>query len=230
MKTMLQQIVSLVVLAAGMVGCADSSDDNSTNLRFFNAVAGVASVDVLVDSDEYLDGVGYLESTDYLEFDTNPHIFQVTPSNSLTAIDTQRVSLRDDVDYTYIACGNSSEPEAILLEDDTEPAGDGAFKARIINVFKGARGFDVYVTANADGIDDTQPTARRLGFKGTTSYRVARAGTYDIVVRNTTTGTIAATSIGQDFHEENVYSIMLVAEEDDPSRVQVLVLTDRDVS
>lgn len=226
---MLQQIVSLVALVAIMGGCGDGSEDNSTNLRFFNAVVGVGSVDMLVDADEYLEEVAYLESTDYLEFDTDPHIFQVTPSNSLTAIDTQRVALRDDVDYTYIACGNSNEPEAILLKDDTEPAGDGAFKARIVNVFKGARSFDVYVTTNLDDLENSQPTAQRLGFKAASTYRAARAGTYDIAVRNTTTGTIVATLIGQEFQEENVYSIMLVAEEQDPSQVQVLVLTDRNV-
>jgi hypothetical protein len=230
MKHTIMIFLTSLAVSAAVAGCGDNTDDNSTNLRFLNAVVGVGSVDMLVDTDEYLEEVAYLESTEYLEFDTDPHLLQITPSNSLTPIDTQRVSLQDDVDYTYIACGDSSEPDAILLEDDNEPAGDDSFKARIINVFRGARGFDVFITANPDNVDNLQPTARRLGYRAATSYRAARAGIYDIVVRNTTTGTIVATLPGQDFQGENVYSVLLVADEDEPSDVQVLVLADRDVN
>ena len=209
-----------------IVGCAHNNErDDTTNIRFFNAVVGIGDVDMLVDADEYLSDVAYLESSDYLEFDTQPHVLQITPSDALTPIDTNRVSLRDDVDYSYIACGNSREPEAILIEDDTEPAGNNSFKARIVNVFKGPEDFDVYVTQVA--VDDAQPTVKRLGFKATTQYLAARSGIYDIIVKNTNTGKVATIRSGQEFESENVYSIMLVAKESDPTQVQVLVLTDR---
>jgi hypothetical protein len=134
------------------------------------------------------------------------------------------------VDYTYIACGNSTEPEAILLEDDTEPAGDATFKARIINVFRGVRGFDVYVTQNADDIGTLQPTASGLRYKAATRYRAGSAGVYDIVVRNSATGALVARLAGQNFEGENVYSIMLVPAPEQPAQVRVLVLTDRDIN
>jgi hypothetical protein len=217
-----------LVLSLVVAGCATNTDDNSTNLRFVNAVAGIDSVDMLVDSDEYLDNVSYLESTAYLEFDTDPHLFQITPSNSLTPIDTQQATLADDVDYTYIACGDSSEGEAILLEDDNEPAGDDSFKARIINVFKGSRGLDVYIVEASGDVDTRQPTADNLGFKATTRYLAARAGVYDIVVRNNKTGVTVARLAGQEFKGENVYSVLLAAEDGSPLQAQVLVLTDHD--
>ncbi len=227
MRTSLSTLCYVFILAVVAVGCAGNTDDNSTNLRFLNAVVGVGDVDMLVDSDEYLENIAYLESTAYLEFDTQPHLLQITPSNSLTPIDAERVSLQDDVDYTYIACGNSSDPEAILLEDDNEPAGEGSFRARIINVFKGVRGFDVFITTNADDVDGLLPTAEQVGFKAATGYRAGRSGVYDIVVRNSSTQTIEATYRGQEFKAESVYSVILVANLSRPSQVDVLVLTDR---
>jgi hypothetical protein len=226
MKYSFSTICSVLSLALVIVGCADSTDDNSTNLRFLNAVVGVGDVDMLVDSDQYLENISYRESTEYLEFDTQPHIFQITPSNSLTPIDTERVSLQDDVDYTYIACGNSSDPEAILIEDDNEPAGDGSFKARIINVFKGVRGFDVFITTNSAEIGSLLPTVERLGFKAATRYSAGRSGVYDIVVRNSATDKVETIYRGQEFDAESVYSVILVADERQPSQVDVLVLTD----
>jgi hypothetical protein len=223
-------IFSAALLAISFLGCADSSDDNKTNLRFMNAVVGVGDVDLMIDSDQYLENVAYLESTAYLEFDTDPHLFQVTPSNSLTPIDSQLTSLQDDVDYTYIACGTSSEAEAILLRDDNEPGGDASFRARIINVFKKGASFDVYVLANPNNVDLLEPTAKRIGYKAATRYQAGSAGRYDIVVRRSTTKETVATLAGQDFKSESVYSILLVADAADPTKTKVLVLTDRDKS
>lgn len=230
MRHSITTLCSILTLAVVVIGCADTTDDNSTNLRFLNAVVGVGDVDMLVDSDEYLENISYLESTAYLEFDTEPHVLQITPSNSLTPIDAERVSLQDDVDYTYIACGNSSDPEAILLEDNNEPAGDGSFRARVVNVFKGVRGFDVFITTNADDADSLLPTVEQLGFKAASGYRVGRSGVYDIVVRNSSTEKVEAIYRGQEFEAESVYSVILVADERRPSQVGVLVLTDREAN
>jgi hypothetical protein len=221
-------IVRLLAPVVVLAGCADSSNDNSTNLRFLNAVVGLDSVDMLVDNDTYLEGIAYLESTAYLEFDTDPHFFQITPSNSLSPIDTERVSLQDDVDYTYIACGNSSDAEAILLKDDNEPAGDKNFKVRIVNLFKGSRGFDVYITSTPDQIDQLQPTAKQIGFKVASRYGAARSGVYDIVVKSTATGKVATILANQEFKPQDVYSVFLVPEAARPEQVRVLVLTDHD--
>jgi len=223
-------LFSTLFLALSVFGCADSSNDNKTNLRFMNAVVGVGDVDLLLDSDQYLENVAYLESTAYLEFDTDPHLFQVTPSNSLTPIDSQLTSLQDDVDYTYIACGTSSEADAILLRDDNEPGGDSSFRARIINVFKKGSSFDVYVLSNPSNVDVLEPTAKRVSFKAATRYQAGSAGRYDIVVRRSTTKEIVATVAGQEFNSESVYSIVLVPDERDPTETKVLVLTDREKS
>jgi hypothetical protein len=216
-----------LALAVIVLGCADTRDDNKTNLRFMNAVVGVGDVDLLLDSDVYLENVSYLESTAYLEFDTEPHLFQVTPSNSLSPIDSQLTSLQDDVDYTYIACGTSSEAEAILLKDDNEPAGDASFRARIVNVFKKGSSFDVYVLANPSNVDLIAPTAKRVSYKAATKYQAGGSGTYNIIVRRSATNETVATLTNQEFKAESVYSILLVADGNDSTKTNILVLTDR---
>lgn len=209
------------------IGCADNTDDDATNLRFLNAVVGVGAVNMMVDFDEFLEDIQYLESTGYLDFDTDPHVLQITPANALNPIDSQRVALRDDVDYTYIACGDSREPSAILLQDNNEPPGDGNFKTRITNVFKARRGLDVFIASGAQDVDVIQPTAERLGFKATTQYRVGSSGVYDIIVRDSASGEIVATRSGQVFKSAAVYSVILVSDDQDPSMVQIVVLIDR---
>jgi hypothetical protein len=211
----LSYLLSTIFILTVLIGCGDDLNDRSTNLRFVNAVEGVGSVDMTVDSDEYLQDVGYLESTDYLEFDTDPHLLQLTPSNSLTPIDTLQVSLSDDVDSTYFACGDSSEPSAILLQDNNEPAGDASFKARVVNLFKSDLRFDVYVegvnSASAATVNGS-PTVRASGYKSASGYSVGRAGEYVITLTAVGSDKVLARASGQKFVGRGVYSILIVSE------------------
>lgn len=218
-KSLAHSLPLLILIVTTFLGGCGGNDtnDRTTNLRFVNAVEGFASVDMSVDADEYLSDIAYLESTDYLEFDTDPHLLQITPSNSLTPIDTLRVSLADNFDYTYFACGNSADPAAILLQDDNQPAGDTSFRARVVNLFKSELSFDVYVVGVSGGDSGDSglsgaPTVRGSSFKAASGYSVGRAGGYVISVTATGSKQVLARLTGQEFKGRGVYSILLVSE------------------
>ncbi|MFM1848705.1 MAG: hypothetical protein RL417_2179 [Pseudomonadota bacterium] len=214
-------IVVLAVLA--LLGCGGGGeDDGKTNLRFVNAVSGVDAVDLVVDLEIFFEDVQYLESSGYFSFDTEPHIFQITPSNSLTPIDETKTSLSDDVDFTYLAYGSAADAEAMLLKDDnSSPSGD-VFKVRTINVAPSLRSLDVFIVTDPEDVGSVAPTEDGLAYKETPEYRVGGAGTYFVVVADGKTGRLIQTSAGQSFEGGGVYTIIL---SDDPFESEPLSIT-----
>jgi hypothetical protein len=210
-------------------GCSGNGDrDDSTNLRVINTITNIGGIDLTVDYDVYLEDLQYLENTGYMDFDTNPHIFQISPSNSLSPIDITRVSLADDIDYSYIAYGSVSNADAMLLQDDNEPAGDDAFKLRIINVAQTTRSFNVYVGVDRSQLTTANPLARNLRYKAVTPYFGGPGGTYDIIVTDSKTKAIVTILPSQELKGENVYSLLLVREAQQAAGIRQILLADRE--
>lgn len=218
-------LLSALFLSAGCGSNGD--DDNSTNFRFVNAVAGVDSIDLLVDLEIFLEDVAYLESSGYFDFDTEPHIFQITPSNSLTPIDETKTTLSDDVDYTYLAFGTSADAEAMLLKDDNSPPGGGTFKIRTVNVVPAPRPLDVYIVSEPSDIGTVAPTEESISYKQASTYRIGGAGAYVVVVTERKTGRVLATTDPRTFDSEAVYTMVLSYERGDDEGLAVTILRDR---
>lgn len=219
----LRSVLAFTLLLAG---CAGNGDDNSTNLRFFNAVTGVPGVDLFVDLDPFLEDVGYLEGSGYVEYDTDPHFFQVTPSNSLSEIDELTTALEDNVDYTYVVFGTAADAEALLLEDDNEPAASGNFKVRTINVARTVRSIDLFIVADPNDVAQEQPTVAGSRFKQVSDYRAWRAGAYAVVAVDARTGARLGSAPVRDFVSENVYTVLLAPANGGEDVIEVVVLDD----
>jgi len=228
MKTLsLRAVATLLFLCLLVVlpGCGGSGeDDDKTNLRFVNAVTGVDAVDLVVDLEIFFEDVKFLESSGYFSFDTEPHIFQITPSNSLTPIDETKTSLSEDVDFTYLAYGNSIDAEAMLLKDDNSSPGGDTFKIRSINVVPALRSLDVYIVADPDEISSVAPTEDGLSYKSASDYRVGSAGTYYVVVVDGRTGRVVQTSDANVFEGGSVYTMIMAGDplENEPLTITVL--------
>jgi hypothetical protein len=215
-------------LSTSLVGCGDNGDrDDSTNLRVINTATDLGPVDLTVDYDVYREDIEYLENTGYMDFDTNQHIFQISPSNSLSPIDIILTSLADDVDYSYIVYGSSVDADAMLLKDDNEPAGEDAFKVRIINVAQSARSYNVYIGVDRSQIAKENPIARNLRYKAVTSYLGGPGGIYDIIVTDSKTNAIVSILPSQKLAGEDVYTLLLIKESDRLDAIRVIVLNDR---
>jgi hypothetical protein len=208
-----------------LVGCGQDGDDDQVNLRFINAVAEVNGVNFIVDGDVWFDEQAFLEDTGYFSFDTDQHLFQVVPSDSLTPISNLLTTLQDDKDYTYIAIGSALEAEALMLVDNNEKAGDGSFKLRLIDAWQSSQSINVYVVANGKDYKSTAPAAKGIRYRSVTTYLTGTSGTYDIIVTGATTGQILAALPDQVFDSENVYT-MVIAQNQTLGNAPTLQLID----
>ena len=201
--------LSLVATFA-LSGCGqDGEDDDQVNLRVINAVGDVYGVDFLVDGDVWFEDQAYLQDSGYFTFDTDQHLFQVVPSNSLTPISNLLTMLSDDKDYTYIAMGSAIDATALMLVDNNEKAGDGSFKLRLIDAWQSAQSINVYVVASGQNFRNSAPAAKNIRYKSVTTYLTGKTNTYDIVVTNSSTGTVLAILADQVFESENVYTMVI---------------------
>jgi Domain of unknown function (DUF4397) len=215
-----------LVAALSFAGCGNGGNDDQTNLRFINALANVDSADLFIDGDMWFQDQGYLVSSDYFNFDTDQHLFQVTPSNSLSPVDNLLAALQDDQDYTYIAVGTASDGDALMLVDNNERAGSGSFKLRIINAIEQLGSLNVYVVANVQDIATVAPAAQGLGYKSVSQYLSGRSGIYDIVITNNATGQVVGTLPDQTFNETEVYTLVLAQNDSLGAPVYPLLLND----
>jgi hypothetical protein len=217
--------ITIVLCAVGLSACSDDGgDDEKTNLRFINTISGLASVDLLIDFDLYFDNVGYFENSSYFEINTDPHIFQVTPSNSLSPIDETKAALDDGTDYTYLAYGSSLSAGAMLLRDDNDPPGDNTFKVRVIDVAQSTRSLDLYIVTDPRSITSVSPTAANMRYKTVTQYSSGRSGTYSVIVTDSKSGRVLGRAAPQSFDEKQVYTIVVANPEQGPSSTAVNVV------
>lgn len=221
-------VLAALYLTISFVGCGDDGDrDDSTNLRVINAATDIGPVDLTVDYDVYREDLQYLENTGYMDFDTDPHIFQISPSNSLSPIDIIRTSLADDVDYSYIVYGSSLDADAMLLKDDNDPAGEDAFKLRVINVAQSTRSYNIYIGVDRSQITREKPIVRNIRYKGVTAYVGGPGGTYEIIVTDSRTNEIVGILPSQELAGEDVYSLLLANDLGRSNAIRIVVLIDR---
>lgn len=229
MKNLLHiaQTVTLSIIAACFIsGCGlDGEDDDQVNLRFINAVSDVSGVDLLVDGDVWIEDQEYLKDSGYFTFDSDQHLFQVVPSDSLTPISNLITALSDDKDYTYIAMGSALDATALMLVDNNERAGSGAFKLRVIDAWQSLQSVSVYVVASGGDFQNSAPAAKSLRYRSVTSYLTGKSGGYDIIVTYTNSGDVLARLPNQTFDSENVYT-MIIAQSSTREGTPVLQLID----
>lgn len=220
-------ILGLVVMLS-FAGCGDGGNDDQTNLRFINAVSGTDSVDLFIDGDTWFQDQGYLVSSNYFNFDTDEHLFQVVPSNSLSPINNLLTTLADDKDYTYIAVGSALDGSALMLVDNNEPAGSGTFKLRMIVAIDSTMSLNVYVLGSSQNINTVAPAAEGLRYRSVTQYLSGRSGVYNIVVTDNISGAIVGTLPNQTFTETDVYTLVLAQNGLSNTSVYPLLLNDTD--
>jgi hypothetical protein len=226
MLRILRSFALLALLGLSSACSNDGQGDNKTNLRFINAVPDVRSVNFIIDFDIFFEDVDYLVSSGYFDIDTNPHLFQVTPSNSLTTLAENRTSLSSNSDFTFIAYGPSEQPADLLLRDNNEPAGDSSFKLRPVNVASSFRPVDLYVTTEPSSISRTAPAEENFGYRSVGNYLVGQSGAYFVVAADARTGRVLKTSTAQNFEGRGVYTVLLADSPGAEGAMKIIILED----
>jgi hypothetical protein len=218
--------LTIALLATLVTACSDGDSDDKTNIRFFNAVPDIRSVDFLVDSDPYFPATGYLEGSGYIKIDTEQHEFDAIVSGSFTSLGSRRVSLQDDQDYTFMVMGRSEIARVLLIQDDNEPASESLVKVRIINAATSVRSVDVYIVSADQNQPSSAPVQNNVGFGTVSGYRVNTEGRYNIIVTESNSRTVLARSDRRDLAAENVYTVVVADSAPGRQPLRVLLIDD----
>jgi hypothetical protein len=179
-KGWLAALCAVMVLAAG---CHNGGHaQNSTEMRAINAVAGVGSIDILVDDDVKVAGLAFGATSPFSEFSDGTHDVKVRSSTTQTVLSDKSLSFGSGANTTLLAFGSAGTVSTVALVDDTaSPSTSSNFKLRVAGSASDAGPVDVYVTQSAD-ISTAPPTVAGLAVGVVGDFIEAPAGNYRIFV------------------------------------------------
>ena len=189
------KLLTLLLAATALTAACDDDDDNTgpdggARVRVVHASPDAPNVDVLLDDNEVLSDLAYLEASDYLEASAGGHNVKVNAAGTATTVIDADVTLAEGADYTVIASGLAAEITPIVLLDDNSTPEAGNARVRAIHGAPGAPAVDVYVTAPGADIETALPVLTSVEFGDVGDYLDVPAGDYQ--VRVTLAGTKVA--------------------------------------
>jgi hypothetical protein len=180
------KLLTLLLAATALTAACDDDDntgpESESRIRVVHASPDAPNVDVLLDDEEVLSDVPYLEASDYLEASAGAHNVKVNAAGTATAVIDTDVTLAEGADYTVIASGLAAEITPIVLLDDNSTPEAGNARVRAIHGAPGAPAVDVYVTAPGADIETTLPVLTGVEFGDVGDYLDVPAGVYHVRV------------------------------------------------
>ena len=222
--------VSLAALIVAIVaGCTTKSGGYSTSsppkIRFFNASIEQSAVDVTVGTVLEAAPLGFSGSTTYRTTQTGAQPIVVTVSGSSTVVTQTTQDFENDNRFTYILYGRSNAAQSIILQDNVELPGGGAYKLRLINVAPDAGPLDLYVTSPGAVIDpNATPNISNIAPGTASDYVVPNAGDVQVVLTKAGTKTPVYTSSQITLSERNAYAV-IAYDNGNPNLVNASVFT-----
>jgi hypothetical protein len=192
------KLLTLLLAATALTAACDDDDntgpEGEARVRVVHASPDAPNVDVLLDDDEVLSDVAYLEASDYLEASAGGHNVKVNAAGTATTVIDADVTLADGADYTVIASGLAAEITPIVLLDDNSTPAAGNARVRAIHGAPGAPAVDVYVTAPGADIETALPVLTGVEFGDVADYLEVPAGDYQVRVTPAGTKVVAIDS------------------------------------
>ncbi len=203
--------VFLVLLLIGISGCGSGRQnrDRRTNLRVINGNAQISAIDVLVDGRSFVEKMGYLESTGYVNVRSGQREIRALVSGTLTTIGSTSFNLSDGNDQTLLVFGTAENPRSTLLRDDTDGAPKGSVKFQVIRVAEAAPRADVYVLDSGTSVESVGPTVRNIGLGINGGYFEGLPGTYTIWVTIANSKEVLSVERDLVFEDRGFYTILI---------------------
>lgn len=195
MKNLHKTLVASL-MAATLVGCGSSDDDDNAYLRVYHASPDAPKVNVWLDGKAALEGVDYQQSSGQITLSAGNHTVQVdailADGSSLTVVPETELDLLADTEYNIVAAGKA----ALFGKDDEQ-----AFAPQIISrqalTPQGARVqamhgapdaplVDIYITAPDADLSDAQPFADDLAYLAVSDAVEVAAGSYRVRITSAT--------------------------------------------
>lgn len=194
-------IAVVVALAVALIGLAplgadrsavaqgDAAVTNST-IRFVHAVPDTPNVDVLLDGQPSVKGLGFGKYTEYATVPPGDHQLQVVPSGQSGAqpLVDQQISLDEGSAYIVTVLGQVGDISAKVNEVNLDALDPGKARVRLIHASPDAGKVDVQSNGGDklfEGVD----------FKSDTEYKTIDAGSYQLAFLGDNDAQVATASL-----------------------------------
>jgi len=222
--------ISLAVLiVSAIAGCTLKSGGYSTSsppkMRFFNGSIEIAAVDVTVGSVLSAPALGYELMTTYLPESAGVQPINVTFAGSDIVVAQASQDFEKDDRFTYILYGRINAAQQLILRDNVDLPGGGAYKLRLINVATESGPLDLYVTSPGGVIDpNASPNIANIALGVASDYVQPNAGDVQIILTQAGSKTPIYTSTTITMSERNAYAVVAY-NRGNPNLVNAAVLT-----
>ena len=202
-------LITLVVLGPlllGGVAPASAQDDAQTRVRVVHGLDGVGPVDVYVDGNLALIGLGFGETSGELRVASGDHQFAVTPSGGSPddALVGGAISLRADRELYATLVGTADAASVGLFLIDDRPLDAGRARFRVINGSLDT----TFVPAFTGGGALTEP----LTFGDASEYAQIDAGVYDLDFLDENSRAAVLSLTGVEFAEGTANDILVIGQ------------------
>lgn len=175
--------LALAVLAAGLAGCGGGSGDSEASVRLVNVSNGYAALDLYVDDAKRASAVAQGAASGYATATAGSAVSTVlTNTGSTTALSSVSRTLTKDTPYTLVAHGWAGALKVAQLQDDVSAAASGKAKLLVMNLGSDAGSVDVYLTGEAESLDDAVAIATGVAAGGSAGHVTVGSGSYRLRV------------------------------------------------
>jgi uncharacterized protein DUF4397 len=147
-------------------------------VRLVNALTSSQSLDLLVDGQAAVSGVGFGTASPYASTSEGTHQLQARASGTGTTLVDFTRSLTAG-SFSLVPAAGLGQSGALLLTDDpTSTAGQS--RLRVIHVAAAPGAISVYITTPTGDLTSATPAVPNLSFAAASPYVAVTAGTYRI--------------------------------------------------
>ncbi|MEZ5558991.1 MAG: DUF4397 domain-containing protein [Pseudomonadales bacterium] len=163
--------------------------DTPSDVRIAHASPDAPDVDVYVDGNLAIPGLGYAETTPgYVSLDPGTINVQVTPAGApaSSAVIDADLALTQGASYSVFAVDLVANIQPLVLVDDVRRVATEA-RVRLIHASPAAGNVDIYVVAGGTGGDlsGATPAFENVPFLAETGFVALAPGDYDVVLTPT---------------------------------------------
>ncbi|MGE0354617.1 MAG: DUF4397 domain-containing protein [Gemmatimonadales bacterium] len=189
-------VVALALLV--LAGCSDKVASprppagDLARLRLVNGASDAVALDVTIDGDRVIQGVGATGSSGYTDVPAGDRQLRVSVNGTNQQVVSRTVTLAKDIDYTLVVSGSLANPVDVLASDTAFIPLPNKVKIRLLNAALNAPPLDVYLTAPGADLANESPAVEPFlfGVDTTTFPGFLERDPGDYQVRFTDDGTL----------------------------------------
>jgi hypothetical protein len=218
-------LFSLLLAPLGTHLLTARAQDQPAVVRIVHGVSGAGPVDVYVNDALALIGIDYGETSSELNLPAGENAFAVVPTGGSLdeALASGTIALREGAAYFGTLLGTTDDASVGLFALDERPLDQGVARFRFIN---GASDVLPFVPAFTGGDALSEP----LGFGDASEYATLDAGTYDLDVLDSESGTLLMSLPATEFAEGTTTDILIIGQAIDASMAPLILSVPVEVS